>query len=179
MLRLKPSRTDRGGCFPAAIVAPSRFAHKVRQFVTPWCRPEVLKYPHPFVKHAPQQVEGSELPDNPVADFLAIYFFGKGPEHAIPDDENTRIIAVKIAGIGRVMHTMMAWGVHDIFEPAREFADGLGMDPELIDKVKRADEEQHCRVKPDERQRNAEDKAKGNEPGPCLSQRRGKIIMLA
>lgn len=179
MLRFKPACTDRVRCFPAAIVAPSRLAHEVRQFVTPWCRPEVLEYPDPFVKHAPQQVEGSELPNNPVADFFAINFLGKGPEHAIPDDENTRIIAVKIAGIGRMVHTMVAWGVHHIFEPAREFADGLGMDPELIDKVKRAHEEQHCRVKSDERQRNAEDKAKGNEAGPCLTQRSREIIMLA
>ena len=179
MLRFKPSRTDRGRCFPAAIVAPSRFAHKVRQFVTPWCRPEVLEYPDPFVKHAPQQVEGSELPDNPVADFFAINFLGKGPEHAIPDDENTRIIAVKIAGIGRMMDAVMAWGIHHIFEPAREFADGFGMDPELINEVKRAHEKQQGRVKTDERQRNAEDKAKRNEPSPCLTQRSREIIMLA
>ena len=77
------------------------------------------------------------------------------------------------------MHTMMAWGIHHIFEPAREFADGFGMDPELINEVKCAHEKQQGRVKSDECQRNAEDKAKGNETGPCLTQRRGEIIMLA
>ena len=121
------------------------------------------------MKHAPQQVECAQLLDDAIADFFAFHFLGKGAEHAVPDDEGPGVIAVQIARIGRVMDAVMAGRVHDIFDPAREFVNCLGVDPELINEIERADEQQHRWMKAQKCQRYAEDKAKRDKAGPCLA----------
>lgn len=107
--------------------------------MSPWRRPEVLRDADPFVKHTPQQVERTQLPHNTVTNFFAFDFFSERPEHAVPDDEGPRKIAVEITRVGCMMHAVMAWAIHDIFEPAREFADGFGVDPELVNEIEGAD----------------------------------------
>ena len=122
------------------------------------------------MKNAPEQIERAQLFDDPIADFFAFDFFRKGPEHAVPDDEGPGVIAVQIARIGRVMDAVMAGRVHDIFDPAREFVNCLGVDPELINEIERADEQQHRGMKTQKCQRYAEDKAKRDKARPCLAQ---------
>ena len=123
------------------------------------------------MKHTPQQVERAQLLDDPIADFFALDFLRKGPEDAVPDDECPGIIAVQLARIGRVMDAVMAGRVHDIFDPAREFANGLGVDPKLINEIERADEQQHRGMEAQKCQRYPEDKTKRDKARPCLAQR--------
>ncbi|OBQ32086.1 MAG: hypothetical protein AN485_22450 [Anabaena sp. MDT14b] len=121
------------------------------------------------MKHAPQQVERAQLLDDPIADFFAFDFLGKGSEDAVPDDEGPGVILVQIARVGRMVDAVMAWRVHDIFDPAREFVNCLGVDPELINEIERADEQQHRGMKTQKCQRYAEDKAKRDKASPCLA----------
>ena len=137
----------------------------------PWRRLHILCDANPFVKHAPQQVERAQLFYNPVADFFALHLFGECPEDAVPDDEGSGVILIEIARVGRVVDAVVAWRVHDIFDPAREFVNCLGVDPELINEIERADEQQHRGMKTQKCQRYAEDKTKCDKASPCLAQR--------
>ena len=138
----------------------------------PWCGPKILGDADPFMKHAPQQVERAQLLDDAIADFFALDFLGKGAEHAVPNNEGTGVIAVQITRVGCVMDAVMAGRVHDIFEPAREFVNRLGMNPELIDEIECADEQQHRGMKAQKCQRYPEDKTKRDKTSPCLAQSR-------
>lgn len=120
----------------------------------------------------PKQVEAAQLLYNAIADRLIAHFFGKGAEHLVPDDEHAGIIPVQIARVGRVMNAVVAGRIHHRFKPAGEAVHHFGMDPELVDQVDRPAEQDHRRMKADEHQRQAEDKADGDKARPCLPQRR-------
>lgn len=118
----------------------------------PRCGPDVAGDANPFMEYRPQQVECAELLDDAIADFLAFDLFGEGAEHPVPDDEHPGIVAIQVARIGGVVDAVMARRVHDEFEPARKFVDGLGVNPELVDQVDRADKQDHRRMESDKDQ---------------------------
>ncbi len=123
------------------------------------------------MEDAVEKIERAELFDNAITDALAFNLFGKGPEQTVPDDEGAGIIGVEISRVGGVMDAVVAGRVHDIFKPARQFSNGFGMDPELVDQIDSAAEQYHRRVKAQKGKRNTEDKAKREKARPCLPQR--------
>ena len=73
----------------------------------------------------------------------------------------------------------MARRVHHRLEPARHPPDQLGVDPELVDQVQPADEQQHRQRKADQHQRQAEQQAEREGLGPGLPQRGRQVVVLA
>ena len=147
--------------------------------MTPGGLPDVTGNADPFVKNAPQQVETAELFDDAVTDWFTVDLGGEGAEHPVPDNEGTGVVLVEIARIGRVMDAVVRRRVHHRLEPFGKTTDGFGVNPELVDQVDRADEQDHCRMEPDQRQRNPEDKAERDKARPALPQRGRQIVMLA
>lgn len=160
-------------------MAPPGRLKQIGQLGAPRCRPQVARDRDPFVAHAPQQREAAELMDDAVARAVIGAFGFEGAEQAIPDDEDTGIVAVEITRVDRVVDAVMRRRVHHRFEPARTAPDRFGMDPELIDQVRSTAEQHHRRVEPDQQQRHAEREAQREEPGPALPERGRQIIMLA
>ena len=131
------------------------------------------------MEHAPQQVEGAKLADNAITDRLIIDFWREAAEHLVPDDEDARIIGIEIARIGRVVNPVVAGRVHHCLKPAREAADRLGVNPELVDQVDAADKGNHRRMEADQHQRQTEEERARDEARPGLPERSGEVIMLA
>lgn len=117
--------------------------------------------------------------DDAIFDCLIRRFRFKRPEHFVPSDENTGIIAVKITRIGRMMHAVMRRRVHHRFKPARHPVNRFGVDPILIDEIESREKENQGWRKTEKEERHAEEKAEREKTGPCLSQRGGEVIMLA
>ena len=55
------------------------------------------------------------------------HFFGKGAEHAVPDDEGHPHILVEVRDIACMMHAVVRRGYKYIFYPAGQFFYVLGM----------------------------------------------------
>ena len=58
----------------------------------------------------------------------------EGAEESVPDDEGGAVVAVEIAAVGSVVHTVMARRVEDVLKRAHRSND-LGVDPELVYKA--------------------------------------------
>ena len=123
------------------------------------------------------RVMRAERLDDAVARRVGFQFGHEAAEQFVPDDEDASIVGVEIARIGGVMDAVMGGRVHHRLEPARHPADGLGMDPELVDEIQTADEEDEERVEADEDQRQAEQDEAGERAEPGLAEGRGEIIV--
>ena len=62
---------------------------------------------------------------------------GERAEHAVPDDEDPGVVAVEGLLVGAVVHAVVGWRVEDELDRARQPADALGVDPELVDEADR------------------------------------------
>ena len=101
----------------------------------------------------------------------------EGAEDAVENDEHPAIVVVEIFGIGRVVHAMMRRRVQDIFEPTK-FWNPFRVQPELIEQVERAGDDDWGRLeaKPDER--HIEDGHPGQPSGPPKAIGRSKIEVI-
>ena len=170
---------DRLGSIATAIMAPSRRSPHITELVPPGCGPDILRDADPLVEDAPQQVEAAELLDDSITNPFAVDLGSKGAEYLVPDNEGAGIVFVEITRVCRMVDSVVRRRVHHCFEPARKASYCLGMDPELVNQVKRANEEDHRRMKPDKRERDTEDEAERNKASPCLAERSGQVVMLA
>ncbi len=100
----------------------------------------ILPNADPFVKRHADRVKGAEVMHKAVIDLFIVLFGDKGAKHLVPYNKDTGIVAVEIARIATMMNAVMAGRIHDGFKPAGHFADGFGVNPELIDKVQPAAE---------------------------------------
>lgn len=98
-----------------------------------------------------------------------------GAEPAIEDDDHAAVIAVKIAGVAPVMHAVVRGRVEDIFDPARQATDRLGMHEELIEQVHAVEQEHHTRRHAEPHQRQEEQPPAGHRIQHALSHRGGEI----
>lgn len=158
---------------------PAGLFPNIAKLVPPWGRPKVARDADPFMKGNPNQVEAANLSHQPITHGVFRDFGREGAKHPIPDDEDARIIAIKIARVGRVVDAVVAGRIHHRFKPARKAIHHLGMNPELVDQVYRTTEKDHGRMKAYQHQRQTKDKADRNKAGPCLPQRGGEVVMLA
>lgn len=158
---------------------PAGLFPNIAKLVPPWGRPKIARNADPFMKGNPNQVEAANLSHQPIANRVFCNFRRESAKHPIPDDEDARIIAIKIARVGRVMDAVVTGRVHHCFKPARKTIHHLGMNPELVNQVYRAAEKDHGRMKADQHQRQTKDKADRDKARPCLPQRGREVIMLA
>ena len=158
---------------------PAGLLPNIAKLVPPWGRPKIARNADPFMKGNPNQVEAANLSHQPIANRVFRHLRREGAKHPIPDDEDAGIIAVKIARVGRVMDAVVAGRVHHCFKPARKTIHHFGMNPELVNQVYRTTEKHHGRMKADQHQRQAKDKADRDKTRPCLPQRGGEVVMLA
>jgi hypothetical protein len=140
-------------------MAPARRLDEIIPLVPPRRGPQILGNANPFMKGRPEQVETVEILDDAILDIFFIRFRFIAAEQLVPDDEDTGIIAVKIARIGRMMDAVVRRRVHHRLEPARHPVDRFGMDPILIDQIETRDEENQRRRKADQEQRHPEQEA--------------------
>lgn len=117
--------------------------------------------------------------DDAIFDFLVRRFGFKRPEHFVPSNKNTGIIAIKITRVGRVMHAMMRRRVHHGLKPSRHSVNCFGMNPILIDEIEPGEKEDQCWWKTEKEERHAEDETEREKASPCLPQCGGEIIVLA
>lgn len=71
-------------------------------------------------------------------------------EHPVPDNEDARVVAVEILGIGPVVNSMVRWRVEDELDRCGKLPYSLGVDEELIDETEREPHEHHPRRDADE-----------------------------
>ncbi len=157
---------------------PGRF-YQIVDFIAPRGAPQILRNADPFMKGSPKNIEIIEIFDDAILDVFGIGFRFIGSEYLVPDDENTGIISVEIARVGRMMNAVVRWRVHHRLEPARHPVDRFGMNPILVNQIQPHEEEYQRRWEAEEKQWQPKDEADGQKPGPGLSQRSGEIIVLA
>ena len=75
---------------------------------------------------------------------LVVVFFVEGAEQTIPDDQDAAVVAVEVAVVHRVMHTVVRWRAEPAVEPA-ELADLLRVHPELVEQIDQRDRAEHQR----------------------------------
>ncbi len=132
-----------------------------------------------FVKGHDDWIVAVDRFDDAVNWFLLGQFGYEGAEHLVPDDEDASIIGVEIARIGGVVDAVMAGCVHDALKPARQLVDGFSMDPELIDQIDPAREENEQRVEAKHDHWCAEQETARERAEPGLAQGRAEIVMGA
>ena len=132
-----------------------------------------------FMGQDRERIEGVEIIDQTIDGTIRAIFFGKGAQHAVPNDQNPRIVGVEIARIIAVMDPMVRRGVEDELIPTRHAIDRLGMEEELIGGIEHAAEGDHHRVETDQHQRNLQQHGAGKMLGPGLTKRDGEVVVLA
>ena len=98
----------------------------------------------------------------------------EGAKHPIPHDEGAAVILVEVARVAAVVHAVVAGRVEHRLEPARQLADHLGVQPELIPAAQQLRRQQHLERHPEQRQRDEE--ARQQRRGPALAQRHREVV---
>ncbi len=96
------------------------------------------------MKCGPKDIVVGQIFDDAIIDFFIRGFRFKCAEHLVPRDEYASIVAVDIAGIGRMMHAVMRWRVHHRLKPAWHPVNRFGMDPILVDEIESGEKEYQC-----------------------------------
>ncbi len=105
-------------------------------------------------------------------------FLHEAPEQAIPDHQHAGIVAVEVARIGCMMHSMMRRRVEQVLEPAGHAVNGFGMNPKLIEQVEALLRQDHRRWKTQQGQRNPRGPGADDDAGPRLTDGRRQIVFL-
>jgi len=119
-------------------MAPFGTAEEHPQAVEPAHRPDSPADLEEVVHLCLERIEALERLHQSVDGLLAL--LDVRAEEAIPDAKGRRVVPVQVAGIDRVMHAMLRRGVEDPFVPA-EPSHQLRMDPELVQRAQRVDDE--------------------------------------
>jgi len=103
----------------------------------------ILHEGHELVGRDADRVVGREVLDEAIAHRLGVVLGDEGAEEAVPDDEHAGVVGIEVARVPTVVDPVVAGGVHHPLDGGREAADGLGVDPVLVDEVDPANEGQH------------------------------------
>jgi len=107
-----------------------------------------------FVRRHPQRIEGFDVLGQPEADTLD---FGlEGAEQAVPDDQDSAVVAIQVLRVGAVVDTVMGRRIEDEFNWSPEFSDSLRVNEELVDKIDRLLQQDHPGGKSEEAQQHPE-----------------------
>lgn len=103
--------------------------------------------------------------------------FGKGAEQAIPNNEYTGIVSIKVDVIHAVMDAMMRGSVEDILQNAHPLNEGR-VYPKLPEQIKSMNGDLHPRRKPEQHQRCVKDPM-SHTLKPTLTNCDAQVEMLA
>ena len=96
-------------------------------------------------------------------------------EHAVPDDQDARVVAVQVLLLRAVVHAVVAWRVEDPLDRPRVAVDRLRVQGELVEQVPGQRQEDHP-GREEERRRQPEQRRA--ERRPVLAQRGREVVVL-
>ena len=99
----------------------------------------------------------------------------EGAEHAVPDDQDARVVAVQVLLLRTVVHAVVAGRVEEPLDRPRVAVDRLGVQGELVEQVPGQRQEDHPGR---EEQRRRHPEQRGAERRPVLSQRGREVVVL-
>src|SRR5690606_33419561 len=156
---------------------PPRFHEQVFDLVAPMRNAlHVLGHGSVVTDVRPHGIPAVEWFGDAVSRFFL--FRLESAEHAIPNDQRSRVVLVNVFGIASVMDAMMRGCVKNEFYPSGKFADGFRVDPELIQGVEGGDEHEVERLKSKQRNRQVERK-RPYHLQRTLPQGYGKVVFFA
>ena len=124
----------------------------------------------------PNRVPAAQLMGNAIAARFVLTLVCKGAKQAIPKHKHTAIVFIDVAGVFRMMHTMIRRRYQNVIKNT-ESTHVLSMHPKLIHQVKTANTDDNLNRRAQQVHRQIKHKA--NVVGAGLTQRSTQVVLFA